>query len=300
MSMGGLPAIHQLNFASPGYFEAMGIPLLSGRTFERPDGERAPLEAIVTRALAERYWKGESALGHTMRFTPVGPEFTVIAVTGDVLGTGLDQKPDEAVYLPLVTAPGPADPTGAPATARFTPREVAFVVRSAGAPRTVAGPVEQVLRTLSPDLPVYHARPMEEVVAHSAARTSFILQLLGISSLAALLLGAIGIYAVMAHMVTLRRREIAVRIALGARPLDVRRMISRQAVTIAAVGVALGLGAAALLTRFLAALLFGVARGDAITFVLATAVLGAVAVAASWLPARRAAAVDPAVTLQAE
>jgi len=300
MSMGALPGIHQLNFASPGYFDAMGIPLLSGRTFERPDGERAPLEVIVTRALAQRYWKGEPALGRKMRFTPVGPEFTVVAVTGDVLGGGLDQKPDEAVYLPLMTAPGPADATGAPGTARFTPREVAFVVRSAGASRTVAGPVEQVLHSLSPDLPVYHARPMDEVVAHSAARTSFTLQLLSIASLAALVLGAIGIYAVIAHMVTLRRREIAVRIALGARPRDVRRMVSRQAVAIAAAGVVIGLGAAALLTRFLAALLFGVARGDTITFLVATAVLGGVAAAASWLPARRAAAVDPAVTLQAE
>jgi predicted lysophospholipase L1 biosynthesis ABC-type transport system permease subunit len=226
-----------------------------------------------------------------MRFTPAGPEFTVVGVTGDVLGSGLDQKPDEMVYLPLVTAPGET---------RFTPREVAFVVRSTGDARAVAAPVEQELRKLAPELPVYHARPMEAVVAHSAARTSFTLQLLGIASLAALLLGAIGIYAVIAHMVALRRREIAVRIALGARPLDVRRMVARQALAITAFGVALGLGAAALLTRFLAALLFGVARGDATTFAAAALVLGAVALAATWLPARRAATVDPAVTLQTE
>ncbi len=300
MAMSGLPAIHQLNFATPGYFAAMGIPLLSGRTFERPDGARAPLEAIVTRAFAERYWKGQSAVGRRMRFAPAGPEFTVVAVTGDVLGNGLDQKPEETVYLPLVTAPGPADSSGAPGTARFAPREVAFVVRAAGAPLAVALSVEQALRALAPDVPVYHARPMEEVVAHSAARTSFTLQLLGIASLTALALGAIGIYAVIAHMVTLRRREIAVRIALGARPAEVRRMVARQALAIASIGVVLGLGAAAILTRFLAALLFGVARGDVVTFAAAIAVLGAVAVAASWLPARRAATVDPAVTLQAE
>jgi len=224
----------------------------------------------------------------------------VVGVTGDIRGTRLDQPPDETVYLPLVTAPGPAAADGGAGDARWTPRELAFVVRSSAAPRDVATPVERAIRALTPTLPVYGVRAMTDVVARSTARTSFTLELLEIASLAALLIGAVGLYGVVSYMVSLRAREMAVRVALGAEPGALRRLVLRQAVAVAAFGIALGLGAATVLTRFLSALLFGVAPADPATLLGAVALMSGVAVAASWLPARRAAAIDPASALRAD
>ncbi len=299
MGPGQFPNVHQVSYASTDYFSALGIPLLEGRPFARPDPAVVPLEVIVSRALADRYWPGQPAEGKRVRLAPLGPWFTIVGVAGNVRGVGLDQPPDETIYLPLVTAPGNAVQGGV-GPARFTPREVAFVVRSAGEPSQLAVPVERALRALDSAVPLYRLRSMTEVVAQAAARTSFTLVLLSIASFVAMVLGAVGIYGVISYVVSLRTPELAVRLALGAGPGDLQRMVLLQATTIALVGVAVGLAGAMAVTRVLSALLFGVTPADRATLVAAAAVLMLVALAASWVPARRASVVDPAGILRAE
>src|SRR6185437_16118392 len=150
LSMGAMPVVHQVVYASPNAFAALGIPLMHGRTFDRPEASRAPLQAIVTHALAERYWGDAPAIGKRLRLDMNGPLFTIVGVTGDVRGTRLDEPPDETVYLPLVTAPGHASATGGADTTRWMPRELAFVVRSRDASLDPTVAVEHALRDLAP------------------------------------------------------------------------------------------------------------------------------------------------------
>jgi predicted permease len=295
-----MPDIHQVAYTTPASFSALGIPIIEGRSFEQPDPSRAPLQAIVTRAFAKRYWGNNPAIGRRVRFAPVGPWFTVIGVTGDVHGTRLDEPPDETVYLPLVVAPGAAMPNGDADSARWSPRELAFVVRSSAASNDVILPVESTLRTLAPSVPVYAVRSMGEIVDRSTARTSFTMGLLEVASLAALLIGAVGLYGVVSYMVSLREREMAVRIALGAQPGSLRLRVLGQAMAVAAAGIVVGLGMALVSSRVIAALLYDVAPNDTGTLVAAVLLMGAVALAASWIPAHRAAAIDPATTLRAD
>jgi predicted permease len=297
LGQGELPNIHPVTYASPGYFRAAGIPMLEGRTFERPDPPRVRLEAIVSRSFADRYWPGTSPLGRRVRIYQAGPSYTVVGVAGDVRMTGLDRAADQLVYCPLL--PPAEDP-------RWTPRDLAVVVRSAGDaragddPAVVSGPIRRVIRDLDASLPVYRLRPLEDVVAAASARARFTFVLLGAASLIALALGAIGLYGVISYVVSLRRREIGVRLAMGAEARQVRRLVSRQAVAMTAVGLALGVAGSTALTRSLAALLFEVSPNDPLVLALAAALLLVVALAASWLPARRAAAVDPVVALRCE
>ena len=290
---GTIPNIHQFAFASPGYFRAMGIPLLEGRTFDQPDPDRARRDVIVSRALAERYWPGGHGVGKRVRMMPVGDWFTVIGVAGNVRGTTLEQSPDEMVYLPLVITPG-FD------TLRWTPRDVAVIVSSTGRPELIATATQNAVRRIDPSIPLYAARPMSDVVSRAEARTRFTLLMLGVASSIALVLGAVGIYGVIAYLVSLRTKEIAVRLALGARASEVRGMVVRQAMGVAVVGVIGGVGGAVAMTRALGSLLFGVSPTDVVTLAASACALLVVATAASWLPARRAAGVDPALALRGD
>jgi hypothetical protein len=298
--MGQLPVLHQINYVTPGAFRALGMPILEGRAVDPPDAGRAPLEVVITRALGRRYWGDSSAVGRRLSFDPSGPQFTVVGVIGDVHGTGLDQPPDQTVFLPLVTAPGPATADGGVGPARWAPRDLAFVIRSNAGASDVMVPVQRALRALAPTVPLYAARSLEEVVARSTARTSITLELLEIASLAALLIGAIGLYAVVSYMVSLRRREMAMRMALGAEPGALLRQVLAQAISVAGFGILLGLGATMVLTRALTALLYGVAPNDPATLLGAAGVMAGVALAASWFPAHRAAGVDPAAALRTD
>lgn len=300
LAMGAMPNVHQVVYASPNAFGALGIPLLHGRTFDRPEPSRAPLEVIVTRALAARYWGNAPAIGKRLQLAMNGPLFTIVGVTGDVRGTRLDQAPDETVYLPLVTAPGAASPSGGADSVRWMPRELAFVVRSRDAAHDPTLQVEQTLRQLAPTLPVYDVHSMSEVAARSTARTTFTLELLELASIAALLIGAVGLYGVVSYMVSLRTREMAVRMALGAEPARLRRQVLSQAVLVAAFGIVIGLAGALLATRYLASLLYGVAPRDPVTLAAAAALMAFVALMASWFPARRAASIDPASALRTD
>ena len=297
LTPGTLPNVHQVAFASPGYFRAMGVPLLEGRDFDRPDPATARPEVIVSRALADRYWRGEPVVGKRVRTDPRGQWLTIVGVAADVRGTALDEPPDEVIYLPLVVALGASRAAGS-RPVMWSPREIAFVTRSEGNAASVIAAVQRTVRALDPSTPTYGARAMTEVVAQATSRTTFTLLLLGIASAVTLVLGAVGIYGVVSYVVSLRTREVAVRLALGAQPAQVRRMVSRQAMTVAAVGISIGLVGAVGVTRVLSALLYAVSPTDPASLAAAAVLLAAVAAVASWIPARRAALLDPAQALR--
>jgi len=212
-------------------------------------------------------------------------------MVGNVRDKALDQPEDQILYCPLL--PAREDP-------RWAPRDIAFVVRTAGDPVAVSGAIRGVVRGLDPSLPLYRIRALADIVAQASARRSFTFLLISAASGVALFLGAIGLYGVMSYVVTLRTREMGIRLAIGAPPDQLRRMVLRQALAVALLGVAVGLAGALALTRFLAALLFEVSPTDPVVLALAAVLLLLVAIAASWLPARRAAVTDLACTLRTE
>jgi predicted permease len=289
---GSLPGIHPVTYATPGYFDAAGIPVLEGRSFPRPDPPRVDLEAVVSRAFAERYWGNESPLGRRVRiFSANGPWYTVVGVVGNVRDRALDQSEDAILYCPLL--PAREDP-------RWSPRDIALVARAKGDAAAVAAPVREAVRALDPSLPLYRIRSLDDIVARASARRRLTFVLVTGASAAALFLGAIGLYGVMSHVVTLRSREMGIRLALGAAPETVRALVLRQGLSVTALGIAAGLASAMLLTRFLAALLFEVDPADPAILFLAAAFLLLVSGVATWLPARRAARVDVSRALRTE
>jgi predicted permease len=293
LAPGAVPPDHLLAHVSPDYLATLGIPLLTGRTFGTLDAEHPTSEVLVSRAFAERYWKGQSAIGKRIRPSLSGPWFTIVGVAGDVHMETLEKPVDELVYFPLMA------PTG-DARGPYVPHYAAIAVRTSGAadPMALAPALRAALRRLDPGLPTYDERTMAARLADAAARTRFVLLMLGTASLVALAIGAVGLYGVLAYGVTLRRREIGVRLALGATVRDVTRMIARRGILLAALGVGAGLVGALATTRFLHGLLYGVSPTDPVTLAGACIVLLAVAAVASWLPARRAAAMDPMESLR--
>ena len=299
LTPGTIPNVHQVAFTSPGYFEAMGVRILEGRTFDEPDLATVRHELVVSRSIAQRYWPRDRAVGKRVRMAPFGAWYTIIGVAEDVRGTALEQPPDEIMYLPVIVALAPRSNDVVP-TDLWSPRDIAFVARTDGDPSLIASRVETAVRSIDPTVPAFGSRQMADVVAGAAARTTLTLLLLGIASAVALALGSVGIYGVISYVVSLRTREIAVRLALGARPADVRRMVSLQAAVLVAAGIGIGLGAAAAMTRVMAALLFGVDPIDPATMVAAAIVLALVGIIASWIPAYRASGVDPAQALRSD
>jgi len=209
----------------------------------------------------------------------------------DVKATALERPADQMVYVPLL--PPPSDP-------RWMPRDLAIVARTAGNSAGALTGIRDALRRLDPSLPMYRVRTLGDIVSQASARTVVTLFLIGSASVIALLLGAIGLYGVMSYVVSLRTHEVGIRLALGAQPHEVRRLISRHGFAVATLGIVVGLAGALALSRFLAALLFEVRPRDPAVLSVAAAVVLTVAAGASWLPARRAAAVDPALALRAE
>jgi predicted permease len=284
-----VPPDHPMSFVGSEYFATLGIPLVTGRTFGPADVAHPVYEAIVSRAFAERYWKGQSPIGKRLRADLSGPWFTIVGVAGDVHMEALEKPAEEFVYFPLVR-PGER---GA-----YVPHHLAIALRTSGDPMAAAPALRAILRRVDPSLPTFDEGPMTALVERAAARTRFILLMLGAASVVALAIGAVGLYGVLAYGVTLRRREIGVRMALGATVRDVTRMIARRGIALAALGVGAGLVGAIATTRFLEKLLYGVSPTDPATLAGACVLLFAVAALASWLPARRAATVSPMESLQ--
>ncbi|HEX5437223.1 MAG TPA: ABC transporter permease [Gemmatimonadaceae bacterium] len=291
-----IPPLQLFITTDGGFFKAMGIPLLAGHTFERLDGRQRGDEAIVNRVTAEKFWHdptGRQALGKRFRTLPNGPWYTVVGVVAGVRDSSLQAPPALTVYFPEVPSPDTVFDSQL-----F--RQMGLVVRTAGDPTAITRPVQQVVRELDPTLPTFDVRPMTDVVRGSLARLTFTMLIIGVAGVVTLLLGAIGLYGVIAYVVSLRTRELGVRIALGASPSSVARMVTRQGIALTAAGIIVGLVLFALVARFIRSLLFGVAPGDPVTLVAVAVVLLAIAALASWIPARRAARVDPMEALRAE
>jgi putative ABC transport system permease protein len=271
---------------SEGYFEAIGTPVLLGRTMERADVDR-PV-AWVNQAFARAYLD-DDALGERVRFGGDSTWLEVVGVVADVRTFRLREEARPQAYLPLATTVS---------SARIG---LAFlVVRAERAPASLMPAMRAVARRVAPTTPLTTARTMDDVVRASLAQTTFTMTILAIAALVSLLLGAVGLYGVIGYVVSQRVPEIGLRIALGALPANVQRMVLRQGLALALTGVAFGLVGALLLSRMLASLLYGVSTYDPVTFGSVALVLLAVSAVAVWVPAARAAKTDPMRALQAE
>jgi hypothetical protein len=294
-----LPVVYPFPNASPGYFRAMRIALVAGRLFAEDYAPGAPSEVVVSRAFAEHYWHdptGQDAVGQRLRVSERAPWSTVVGVVESVRDTALAAPPIGEVYFPLrVPAPGTPDSTAWP-----TPRVVNVVIRTAGDPLMVAPSARRVVRELSASIPIYDVQPMTDVLEQATARTRFALLALGVAAAITLALGGIGLYGVVAYVVSLRTRELGLRMALGARPADVLGIVLRDGILLALAGVLAGLVAFAFIGGFLRGLLVGVSPTDPTTLGAVSLLVLLVATFASWLPAWRAARIDPQEALRAE
>ena len=285
---------------SPRYFDVFKIPLLRGRFFnDRDDGASAPV-VIINQALAKQFWpKGDPLSDRLLIGKGVGPEFEeparqIIGIVGDTRDAGLNSNPQPVMYIPVSQVPNGVTALNA----RIGP--ILWIIRTHADPHSLSSVVQNQLRQASGGLPVAHVRSMDEVVVHSTAREDFNMLLLTIFGCSALLLAAIGIYALMAYSVQQRTQEIGIRIALGAESGDVRNLVVFQGMQLALIGVAIGLVAAFGLTRLIATLLYGVKSWDPVTFTAVPLLLASVALFAVWLPARRATRIDPVDALRYE
>jgi putative ABC transport system permease protein len=272
---------------SAGYFETMGIPILSGRAFSSIDREDAQPVAIVSAALAARFWPSGNAVGRRVRISDSDRWLTIVGVAGNVTmynwWDGIDL---DAVYVPLRQSPPAAN--------------LSIAVRTRGEPASVSGAARAAVAALDPLLAIDNMRMMEQAIASSTFGLNMIGNLLGVGGAIALLLAIVGIYSMMAYAVSQRRHEFGVRMALGASANDVFRLSLRQAGALTAVGVTVGLALAAILGRVMSSALFGVVQLEPVTLLQVSVGLAAAALAAAFLPAWRSAKLDPASVLRSQ
>ena len=289
-----LPPLQLFSTVGGDYFRTLHIPTLAGRTFEPMERQRFG-EAVISRHTAQLFWNdstGNAAIGKRFRSLPTGSLYTVIGVVADAQDTSLALRPSPTVYFPEVVRQD--------SLTRQIARTMAVVARTSADPAAIAPLIERAARELDPTLPTFAAQPMTDVVRASTARLAFVTLVLGAAALITLVLGGVGLYGIMAYAVTLRRREIGIRIALGASPRGVAAATARGGVMLTAIGVAAGVVVFALGARLIRTLLFGVAPWDPVAIGGAAAVLMAIALLASWGPARRAARVNPVDALRAD
>lgn len=288
-----LGEISDIKQVTPGYFETMAIPVERGRGVRGVAPGEMSAGVVVNRVFADQRWPGEDPLGKRVGFGRDAETWhEVVGVVGNVKEETLHDDPPPIVYYPLRVA----DESGLETA---TTMSVAVRARPGIDPAGLLPSIRSRIWELDPDLPIADVRTMQRVLASSIARTSFTMALLAISAVIALVLGSVGLYGVISYVVSQRTQEIGLRMALGAHAATVRRMVVRQGLVVAGVGVAIGVCAGLVLTRLMAALLYGVTATDPPTFVAVPVLLIAVATAAAWLPARRAARVDPAEALRA-
>jgi predicted permease len=285
---------------SPGYFDVFRIPIKQGRAFTDRDTKGTPPVVIINEAMARQFWpKGNPlndrlAIGRgVMREFADEPERQIVGVVGNVRDGGLNNDPRPTMYIPQGQVPDAANALNV----KLTP--IAWVVRTKVEPHSVSAAVQEQLRQAT-GLPVSDIRTMDEVVSRSTSRDRFNMWLMTVFGASALLLAAIGIYGLMAYSVAQRTQEIGIRLALGAEASDVKNMVVMQGLKLTIAGIVIGLGCAFLLTRLLAALLFGVTARDPVVFGSVPLLLALVALVAVWIPARRASRVDPILALRYE
>jgi predicted permease len=281
-----------MNWTGGDYFSVMGIKLLQGRTFAAAEAVTPNNSVIISRATAEKFWPGQSPLGHTLRPRILDQDtlaFTVVGVVEDVKQDDWRQAGEAIVYFPL-TGPAPASwRIGTPA----------YVVKSSRADR-LQPEVRELVRQVAPEAPVYREFTMEFLAQRSMLQLSFTMLTLGVVAGLALVLGAIGLYGVLSYVVAERTREIGVRMALGATASAVRRMVVSQGTRVVVIGVAIGIAVALASTRLLESLLFGVKPVDPMVFAAMAVMMIAIGVLASYIPARRASSVNPIESLRGD
>jgi predicted permease len=273
--------------AGPGYFEAMGIPLRKGRSFEDRDVASAPHVAVISESLAGTRWPNEDPIGKVIQFgnmDGIVTPFTIVGIVGDVRES-LAGPTKPTFYASYAQRPNQAW--------RFN-----FVLSTTAAPAAIMNPARQVVRDIRPDVPP-RVRAIEGVLTASISDRRFVLTLIGVFGAAALLLAALGVYSVISYLVTQREREIGIRMALGARAQDIQRMVLRQGLGMALLGIAVGAGLSLAATRLVEKMLWGVSATDSVAFGGVIAVLVVVALLASWLPARRATRVQAMEVMRA-
>lgn len=277
---------------TPGYFEALGIPVAQGRVFTEADRVGAPLVAVVNETMEKKLWPGKSALGHTIKvLSPTAPWATVVGVVKDVRQGGFLASPPPTMFFPHAQAG---------VSAYYTPADMTLVIWTAGDPLALVNAVRPIVRELEPNATLSRIQSMEQVVAASMASRRFSTQLLAGFAALALVLAGIGIFGLISYGVTQRTFEIGLRIALGASRRRVLAFVVAEGIRLTATGLAIGMLVSVALTRLMRSMFVEVTPGDPVTMVLVTTTIALVALAASWVPARRAMAVDPMGAMRAE
>jgi predicted permease len=282
------PLVHA-TFTAGDYFKAMGIPLLAGRPFDDNDHLSALPNVIVSQSVANTLWPNDTAIGKRLRRQGLPDWFTVVGVVRDVMQDRFRDRPQALVYFPL-SGPKPMS---------WAVSSPAYVVKTPRA-ETIAAEVRALVHEAAPEAPMYRVFTMAGLARDSMVQLSFTMLTLGVVSALALVLGTVGLYGVLSYLVAERTREIGVRMALGARSEQVSRMVMGQGARVVGIGVVVGLVAALLSTRALGTLLYEVQAIDLPTFAAAAVLMIVIGLLASYLPARRAAQVDPMVSLRAD
>ena len=278
-------------FVGHQYFDVLKIRLIEGRTFDERDGTGSNPVVVVSKTMAETFWPGQSAIGRRVRPTfGSGPWFTVVGVVNDVKNAGLDKPSGTELYFPQAQFSG----------TQFALRGVTLLARTKGDPLAAASGIRSQIREMDAALPVSRVRSMEQVLETAQARPRFLTLLLSIFSFVAIGLAAVGVYGVISYSVARRTSEFGIRLALGAGSGDLLGRVLREGLVLGAIGLAIGVGGALLLTRFLKELLFGISAVDPLTFAAMGAALLGVTALACLAPARRATKVDPIIALRNE
>jgi putative ABC transport system permease protein len=291
----GRPSTREQNFntdyqvATPGYFPAMGIAPVRGRLFTDADDEKAPLVVVINDTMAGRYWPGEDALGKRFHLTEDRPWLTIVGIIPTIRHNAVVESPRAETYLPHAQAA---------AELGSATRAMTLAIRTDGEPTALIPAIREAMREVGPYLPLGEIQTMQYVTATALAQPRLTTMLLGLLAALALVLASLGVYSTVSVLVSERAREIGIRVALGAERTSILRLVASEGALLAATGLGLGIAGALLLTRLLEGLLYGVDPLDPLTFAVVPAVLGVLTMLACLQPARRAMAVDPAVTLR--
>jgi putative ABC transport system permease protein len=275
--------VFNIQMSGPGYAGTLRIPVVRGREFTERDDAHAPLVAMVNQSLARRYWPNENAVGKHILLGRIPQPLEVVGVLGDVRNLGVAADVGLEIYIPFAQRPW---------------ANINLIVRTAGDPHAFVSAVRARVLSIDADQPVTAVQTMEELLETGAAQSRFTASLLGALSGTALLLAVVGIYSVIAYSVAERTHEMGIRIALGAEPADILRLVLRQGLLLALSGIVIGVAASFALTRLMASLLYHVSVTDPATFAIGSLLFAAVALLASYLPARRATRVDPMAALR--
>jgi predicted permease len=290
----------QYRYAAPHYFKVLHVPLLRGRVFTEQDTGHAPLVMIINSAMAKKFWPSEDPIGQRITIGKgLGPEFEeparqIVGVVGDIRDVGLDNDPPPLMYVPFGQIP-----SGFMALINNV-LPTTWLIRTTPAPLALVNSVRREFLAIDNNLPVAKVRTMEQVISDAMARQTFQMVLLAVFASIALLLAALGVYGVMSYAVEQRTHEVGIRLSLGAGSADMIRLVVGQGMRLGAIGVVCGLAAAFALTRLIEKMLFGVKATDPLTYAIVAAVLTAVALLATYIPAHRATKIDPGIALRYE